>query len=42
MRDLIKVIGNTPLIKISNTLYGKLETYNPAGQLRTDGFLCCQ
>lgn len=34
MRDLIKVIGNTPLIKISNTLYGKLETYNPAGSVK--------
>ena len=34
LRELIKVIGNTPLIKISDHLYGKLETYNPAGSVK--------
>lgn len=34
MRDLRKLIGNTPLVKISNNLYGKLETYNPAGSVK--------
>ena len=34
MRKLNNLIGNTPLIKISDNLYGKLETYNPAGSVK--------
>ena len=28
------IIGNTPLIKISDNLYAKLETYNPTGSIK--------
>lgn len=28
------IIGNTPLIKISNKIYGKLETYSPTGSVK--------
>lgn len=31
---LKKVIGNTPLIKISPHIYGKLETYSPSGSVK--------
>jgi len=31
MKDLI---GNTPLIKISDKIYAKLETYNPSGSIK--------
>ena len=34
MRNLKPLIGNTPLVKISDSLYGKLETYNPAGSIK--------
>lgn len=29
-----EITGNTPLIKISNKIYAKLETYNPAGSIK--------
>ena len=29
-----ELCGNTPLIKISNQIYGKLETYNPTGSVK--------
>ena len=29
-----KIIGNTPLIKISDKIYAKLETYNPSGSIK--------
>ena len=33
--SLIKqIVGETPLIKISNNIYAKLETYNPAGSIK--------
>jgi len=33
--ELIKtIVGNTPFIRISDNLYGKLETYNPAGSVK--------
>ena len=28
------LIGNTPLIKISDKIYAKLETYNPSGSIK--------
>jgi cysteine synthase A len=31
---LTRVIGNTPLVKISERLYGKLETTNPSGSVK--------
>ena len=34
MRKIRHLIGNTPLVKISNNLYGKLETYNPTGSVK--------
>ena len=27
-------VGNTPLIKLSNNLYGKLESVNPGGSIK--------
>jgi len=32
--SLKKLIGNTPLIKISPHIYAKLETYNPSGSIK--------
>jgi len=32
--NLKKLIGNTPLIKISSHIFAKLETYNPAGSVK--------
>ena len=32
--DLSTLVGNTPLIKISDHLYAKLETYNPTGSIK--------
>ena len=29
-----KLCGNTPLVKISEKVYGKLETYNPTGSVK--------
>ena len=34
MRNLRPIIGNTPLVRISDYLYAKLETYNPAGSVK--------
>jgi len=34
MKNIKKIIGNTPLVKISDSLYGKLETYNPSGSVK--------
>ena len=34
MKNLKNLIGNTPLIKISEDLYAKLEAYNPAGSVK--------
>jgi len=34
MRQLISLVGNTPLVRISDNLYAKLETYNPAGSVK--------
>ena len=34
MRKLNNLIGNTPLVKISDHLYAKLETFNPAGSVK--------
>lgn len=31
---LTRVVGNTPLVKISDNLYGKLETTNPSGSVK--------
>ena len=31
---LARVVGNTPLVKISENLYGKLETTNPSGSVK--------
>ncbi len=31
---LTRVVGNTPLVKISEKLYGKLETTNPSGSVK--------
>ena len=28
------LVGNTPLIKLSNKLYAKFETYNPSGSIK--------
>ena len=30
------IIGNTPLVKISDNLYAKLETYNPTGSIKVN------
>ena len=32
--NLKKLIGKTPLIKVSSHIYAKLETYNPAGSVK--------
>ena len=32
--SLLDCIGNTPLIKISDNLYGKLESINPGGSIK--------
>jgi cysteine synthase A len=34
MSQFDKIIGNTPLIKINEHVYGKLETYNPTGSVK--------
>jgi len=34
MVDIQKIIGNTPLLKISDKIYAKLETYNPSGSIK--------
>ena len=32
--SLDKITGNTPLVKITDKIYGKLETYNPSGSVK--------
>ena len=39
MRSCFELSGNTPLIRISDRLYGKLETYNPSGSVK-DRMIC--
>ncbi len=34
MHEFMRYCGNTPLIKISDKLYAKLETYNPTGSVK--------
>lgn len=34
MLSFRRVVGNTPLLKISEKLYAKLETYNPTGSVK--------
>lgn len=34
MREFSSICGNTPFLKISETLYAKLETYNPTGSVK--------
>jgi cysteine synthase A len=34
MSQLSDIIGNTPLLKISDKIYAKLETYNPTGSVK--------
>jgi cysteine synthase A len=34
VKNIKKITGNTPLVKISDRLYGKLETYNPSGSVK--------
>jgi cysteine synthase A len=34
MQQLIGICGNTPLIKVSDQLYAKLETYSPTGSVK--------
>ena len=31
---MLELIGNTPLVKISDKIYAKLETYNPSGSIK--------
>ena len=31
---LTNLIGNTPMVKINNKIYAKLETYNPSGSIK--------
>ena len=32
--NVLSAVGNTPLVKISDKLYAKLETYNPTGSIK--------
>lgn len=32
--ELCTLVGKTPLVKISDKIYGKLETYNPSGSVK--------
>ena len=32
--EFTRLCGNTPLVKISDKLYAKLETYNPTGSVK--------
>lgn len=34
MKNIFSISGNTPLIKITDKIYGKLETYNPTGSVK--------
>jgi cysteine synthase len=31
---LDRLIGNTPMVQISDKIYAKLETYNPSGSIK--------
>ena len=33
-KNILSAIGNTPLVKINEKLYAKLETYNPTGSIK--------
>jgi cysteine synthase A len=33
-QNLANLVGTTPLVKISDRVYGKLETYNPSGSIK--------
>ena len=39
MRSCFELSGNTPLVRINDRLYGKLETYNPSGSVK-DRMIC--
>ena len=34
MLDLHEIVGNTPLLRLSEKLYAKFETYNPSGSIK--------
>ena len=34
MKELLKICGTTPLVKITDKIYGKLETFNPSGSVK--------
>ena len=34
MKELLKICGTTPLVKITDRIYGKLETFNPSGSVK--------
>ena len=34
MKQFVNLCGDTPLVKISDRVYGKLETYNPTGSVK--------
>ena len=34
MKELLKICGATPLVKITDRIYGKLETFNPSGSVK--------
>tara|TARA_Y100000593_G_scaffold93893_1_gene190457 strand:- start:1092 stop:1958 length:867 start_codon:yes stop_codon:yes gene_type:complete len=34
MTEMYKIVGNTPLIQLSEKLYAKFETYNPSGSIK--------
>lgn len=34
MKTLSEICGNTPLVQITDRVYGKLETYNPSGSVK--------
>ena len=34
IRDISQLVGKTPLIKLSEKLYAKFETYNPSGSIK--------
>ena len=36
---LSRLVGNTPLIRISDRIFAKLETYNPSGSVK-DRMVC--
>ena len=34
MKQFLKLCGNTPLVRVSDRIYAKLETYNPTGSVK--------